>query len=522
MVKKVNYMIKLKVFLITSLIILIAFMNNCGSKSSGSKGNPPSAPTNVVAVAGLAQVTVKWGNVLSATSYNIYWSTSSGVNKGNGTKISGVTSDYTIAGLSNGVTYYCIVTAINNYGESAASNQASATPSATGLPPSAPTGVKAIASGTQITISWDSVTNATSYNLYWSNPPGNSIKITNVMSPYTQTGLTPWVTYNYVVTAVNSYGESFPSNSVYAVADEYIYSVGKWPEGIAIDSSGNVWVANYDDATISELNSSGITVGTYNVGWYPEGIAIDSSGNVWIANAVNVLEFNSSGATIGTYGIGLADNAIAIDSAENVWIVNGNSNTVTKFNSSGITIGTYGVGNTPKGIAIDGSGNIWTTNFCGNDFSCNSNGTVTELNSSGITIGTYGVGRYPEGIAIDSSGNVWVANNENNTVTELNSSGITMGTYTVGWFPEGIAIDALDNVWVANWGDGTLTEINSSGITVGTYTVGSSPEGIAIDSSGNVWVTDYGDNAVDELTGITKGPQYFPYAGPEFPGGGNF
>jgi streptogramin lyase len=479
MVEKMNYMIKLKVFLIAGLIFFGAFMNNCGSKSSGPKGNPPSAPTDVVAVAGPAQITVKWGSVLSATSYNIYWSNTSGVTKGNGTKISGLTSEYTIAGLENGATYYCIVTAVNSHGESAASDQASATPSATGLPPSAPTGVTAIASGTQITVSWDSVTNATSYNLYWSTTPGNSVKITDVTSPYIQTGLTPWITYYYRVTAVNSYGESLPSYAG-AVTDEYIYSVGKWPEGIAIDSSGIVWVANYGDATISKLNSNGMTIGTYNVG-YPEGIAIDSAGNVWIANGFDVVELNSNGATIGTYGI-LEASHLTIDSSGNVWVNNEMNNTVTKFNSSGITIGTYGVGNTPKSIAIDGSGNVWVANLCGNDFSCNSNSTVTELNSSGITIGTYGVGRYPEGIAIDNSG----------------------------------------NVWIADWGINTLTELNSSGITVGTYTVGSGPYGIAIDASGNVWVTDYGDNTVAELAGITKGPQYFPYAGPQFPGGGNF
>ena len=272
MVEKMNYMIKLKVFLIAGLVFFGAFMNSCGSKSSGSKGNPPSAPTDVVAVAGRAQVTVKWGSVLSATSYNIYWSSSSGVTKGNGTKITGVTSEYTIAGLENGVTYYCIVTALNTYGESAASNQASATPSVTGLPPSAPTGVTAISSGSQITVSWDSVTNATSYNLYWSNSTESNIKITDVTSPYMQTGLTPWVTYSYEVTAVNSYGESLPSYAS-AVSDEYIYSVGKWPEGIAIDSSRNIWIANWGDTTISELNSNGMAIGIYSFGAYPEGIA---------------------------------------------------------------------------------------------------------------------------------------------------------------------------------------------------------------------------------------------------------
>ena len=62
---------------------------------------------------------------------------------------------------------------------------------------------------------------------------------------------------------------------------------------IAIDSSGNLWIANYGDGTIGnatedsnvmELNSSGQIIGTYLVGSYPDGIAIDGSGSVWVAN----------------------------------------------------------------------------------------------------------------------------------------------------------------------------------------------------------------------------------------------
>ena len=88
----------------------------------------PAMPTGVSASAGNAQVTISWTAVSGATSYNLYWSTTSGVTKTSGTKITGVTSPYTQTGLTNGTTYYYVVTAVTAGGESAASNQASATP----------------------------------------------------------------------------------------------------------------------------------------------------------------------------------------------------------------------------------------------------------------------------------------------------------------------------------------------------------------------------------------------------------
>ena len=101
-----------------------------GSFTSGAPiGTAPSAPTGATATAGNGQVIISWNAVSGATSYNIYWSTTSGVTKSTGTKISNVTSPYTLTGLTNGTPYYYVVTAVNSYGESAESSQASATPS---------------------------------------------------------------------------------------------------------------------------------------------------------------------------------------------------------------------------------------------------------------------------------------------------------------------------------------------------------------------------------------------------------
>jgi len=84
-------------------------------------GSAPSAPTGVSATAADSQVTISWSSVSGATSYNIYWSTTSGVTKTTGTKITNATSPYSHTGLTNGTTYYYVVTAVNGYGESSES-----------------------------------------------------------------------------------------------------------------------------------------------------------------------------------------------------------------------------------------------------------------------------------------------------------------------------------------------------------------------------------------------------------------
>jgi hypothetical protein len=96
--------------------------------STGSSTNPPPAPTNLVATAGNAQVGLSWSASSGATSYNVKRSTTSG---GPYTTIaSPTTTSYTDMGVTNGTTYYYVVSALNTAGESANSSQVSATPTA--------------------------------------------------------------------------------------------------------------------------------------------------------------------------------------------------------------------------------------------------------------------------------------------------------------------------------------------------------------------------------------------------------
>ena len=108
---------------------------------SFTTGDPPSGlpdvPAGLIAASGNGQVTITWDAVPAATSYNIYWSETSGVSKTTGEKFSDITNNsYTHTGLTNGTTYYYIVTSINSYGESVESYEISSAPGSTdGAPP---------------------------------------------------------------------------------------------------------------------------------------------------------------------------------------------------------------------------------------------------------------------------------------------------------------------------------------------------------------------------------------------------
>ena len=123
----------------------------------------PPPPTGLSVVASNGVAIVSWGPVAGATSYNIYVATSSG-GEVYGTPAyndSSSQSNSIVTGLTDGVTYYIEVTAVNSNGESALSSEVNATQL------EVPTGLTATAGNGQVTLSWQPVVGATSYKVYW-------------------------------------------------------------------------------------------------------------------------------------------------------------------------------------------------------------------------------------------------------------------------------------------------------------------------------------------------------------------
>ena len=249
----------------TTYFYVVTAVNQYGESSESrevsatpSTVNPPLPPSNVATLLGDRNVIIRWTSREAGeatSSHHIYWSNAAGVTKENGFKISGATSPYTHTDLTNGLTYYYVITGINENGEGRASAEVSATPEQ-GNVPSAPTGVTATVGSRQAIISWTPVSEAAFYNLYWSTSPDisskNGTKIANVTSPYTYTGLIRESTYYYVVTSVNGYGESADSAKASVTIPNDLMDIC-----VALGDSITIGltVANYTDTYVPILSA---------------------------------------------------------------------------------------------------------------------------------------------------------------------------------------------------------------------------------------------------------------------------
>ncbi|MFZ0499837.1 MAG: NHL repeat-containing protein, partial [Steroidobacteraceae bacterium] len=300
------------------------------------------------------------------------------------------------------------------------------------------------------------------------------------------------------------------------------------PAGVALDSSGNVYVAEYGNNDIRKVTPAGVVTlfagspagthgstdgtGSAALFWSPTGVAVDSSGDLYVADESNneIRMITPAGVVTtfaGSTAIGHADGTgsaatfsapagIAIDSSGNLWVADSGNNEIRKITTPGAVVTTWA-----------GSGAAGTAN---------GNGTSAEFNG-------------PTGIAVDSSDNLYVADRNNNEIRKISSSdvvsllagsasgtaGSANGTGTAATFsaPYGIAVDSLGNLYVADAASSEIRLVTPSAV-VTTY-AGSTqagnvngpastaqfnyPVGIVIDASDNLYI---GDNVNDEIREI--------------------
>jgi fibronectin type 3 domain-containing protein len=194
-------------------LLLTGLTFGCGvAGPGGGAGTAPAPPTALAGTAGNQQVSLTWSASRGATSYHVKRATTSG---GPYTQMGAPTSpSYTDTGLTNGTKYFYVVSALNASGESANSTEVSSTPE-TPIPP-APTGLIATAGNQQVSLTWTASSGATTYHVKRSTTSGGPY--TQVAAPttasYINTGLTNGTKYYYVVSALNTSGESGNSSEV--------------------------------------------------------------------------------------------------------------------------------------------------------------------------------------------------------------------------------------------------------------------------------------------------------------------
>jgi trimeric autotransporter adhesin len=308
-----------------------------------------------------------------------------------------------------------------------------------------------------------------------------------------------------------------------------------YPSGVAVDASGDIYIAdNFNNRIRMVTRSTGIITtvagdGTFGYKgdggpatsaglFYPLGIAVDASGNIYIADTSNNrirLVTRSTGiittvAGDGTYGYKGDGGPATSASLHNPW-----------------------------GIAVDASGNIYIADIDNHRIRLvtRSTGIITTVAGDG-TFGYRGDGGpatsaglyYPYGVAVDASGNIYIADTSNNRIRLVTrSTGIittVAGDGTAGYkgdggpatsaglyYPRGIAVDASGNIYIADFNDNRIRLVTrSTGIittVAGDGTAGytgdgglatsaglSFPNSIAVDASGNIYIVDDGNNRI--------------------------
>jgi len=253
-------------------------------------------PSAFTATSGNAVATLSWQSTFGATSYNVYRGATAGGESGTPIATGITSTSYTNSGLTNGATYYYKVSAVNASATSSQSNEAVATPSLGA--PMAPTGLAGSPGSSQVGLSWNSSSGATSYNVYRGTSAGGesgtAIATGITSTTYTNTGLTNGTTYFYKVAAVNAGGTSGMSNEVSATPTASTPATASFVK--ADTTTKGTWKGVYglDGYHIANDTSS-------NNPAYPAYATVSNTGftNTWAASTTDAraLTWAASGAT---------------------------------------------------------------------------------------------------------------------------------------------------------------------------------------------------------------------------------
>ncbi len=185
--------------------------------------------------------------------------------------------------------------------------------------------------------------------------------------------------------------------------------VGTRPMGIVVDSTDNVWVANFESNTVSIISADLSTVTTVVVGNNPLEVVIDSQGFVWVTNSLDdtVSKINSTTHSVTTIPVGI--NPWGLCSVGNyVYVANSYSDSISKIDiTTNAVVDTIATESVPYSI-VNYLNNIYVA--------CFDSATVLKITNDIVTH-SVPVSKYPFGLSVDVHNNVWMVNFYSNLPT---------------------------------------------------------------------------------------------------------
>jgi YVTN family beta-propeller protein len=280
---------------------------------------------------------------------------------------------------------------------------------------------------------------------------------------------------------------------------EFSLRVGNSPRGVAVSPDGSrVYVANYDDDTLSVIDTSAVAALPGAAGGVGDKTGARALGGSGGAGAY------TNKLVTSTITVGNGPSGVAVNSQNTVYVTNNLADNMTVIAANG-TINTIAVGDGPNGVAT-----IYPLVF------------VANRNSDNVTFignpGPIAVGNSPFSVAYPAGSLVYVTNYLSDSLSVINTATSTATSILVGDVsgPVGIAANqAGTRLYVTNANNGTVSVINAFTRTViATIAVQPNPRGVAINPAGTrLFITDASDNRVAVINIADNSVAYTPTVG---------